>query len=113
MTKSVIKSDVKLPNVHVYESDEYYYVAIYANERTVETLYDYNEKPYRCLEYDANDFKELKSNINIDDVKSNPMKYFDYEPLSGKTLEQQVNDLRGENQMLTDCILELSTFIYQ
>ena len=102
-----------MPSVQVFESEEHFYVMVYANERTVETLYDFNEKPYRCLEYDVNEFKELKSNIDIEDVKSNPMKYFDYEPLAEKTTEELIQELKDENQMLTDCILELSTLIYQ
>lgn len=108
-----IHCDSKMPQVDIKKLDNEYYIYIYLNERIVEVEYSGQEKPYSCYEYDYNEIRCGLNDIDIQDVTASPNKYLDWAPPKKLTLEEEVAMLKEENQMLTECVLEMSTVVYQ
>ena len=76
---------------------------------TVDTEY----RDYRYYEYDYHEFCEKTENMNIDDIKKHPEKYLNYEPKREPTETERIKSLEEQNQMFTECLLEMSTLLYQ
>lgn len=101
-----IKSDVHMPNVDVKTFDDEYYVFIYLNEREIHEKYDYSESEYNGFEYDYNEFKVRKDDIDIEDVMNNPQDYLDYEPTPPATEAEKIQAQIMYTAMMTDTVLE-------
>lgn len=71
------------------------------------------EEAYTQYEYDMNEFQENAATVTEEMVKENPMKYLDYEPEKPKSIPEQIDDLKEENEMLRECLLEMSELVYQ
>lgn len=108
-----IHCDAKMPQVDIKKLDSEYFIYIYLNERKVNINYDSQAEPYSCFEYDYNEIRCGLDDIDIQDVTSNPTKYLNWQPPKELTLEEEVSKLKEENQMLTDCVLEMSMLVYQ
>lgn len=63
-------------------------------------------------EYDFNQFRELQTNVDENDIRTNPRKYLNYIPEKEKSLEEAVQEQAGQIQMLTECLLEMSEMVY-
>ncbi len=63
-------------------------------------------------EYDFNQFRELQTNVDENDIRTNPRKYLNYIPEKEKSLEETVQKQAGQIQMLTECLLEMSEMVY-
>ena len=60
-----------------------------------------------------NKFWECDYNeIDVEDVKTNPDKYLNWSEVH-KTQEERISELETQNEMLVNCILELSEVLYQ
>ena len=69
---------------------------------------DYVE--YQC---DMNEFRVDANEVTQDMVMASPIKYLDYEVEPQKTNEEKIKDLQEQNDMLTQCVLEMSELVYQ
>lgn len=68
---------------------------------------------YHYYEYDYHEFCEKTTNLNINDIHAHPEKYLRYEPKREPTEAERIKSLEEQNQMLTDCVLEMSMLLYQ
>ena len=64
-------------------------------------------------EYDYCEILETIGAIDHTDLIENPSNYLDYTPVKEKTLEEKVKILEEQNDMLTNCILDMTEIIYQ
>ena len=64
-------------------------------------------------EYDYHQFRESADKINEETVRASPAKYMSYVPEVEKSLEEQFEELKASNEMLTGCVLEMSELVYQ
>lgn len=113
------------PNLELREFDDNIYVYIYLNEAVKEEVeINYPESvneenvKHTVYYYDYAEFCEKKENLDLEDLKAHPEKYLDYVPKvtedpKPKTLEEQIQDLKDQNDMLTQCVLEMSELVYQ
>ena len=95
--------------IKMYKDNAYVFVNTNEEYKT-ETL---GGEPYSFYEYDYHEFCEKAENLNIDDIKKHPEKYLDYEPKRELTEAERIKSLEEQNQMLTDCVLEMSMLLYQ
>lgn len=64
-------------------------------------------------EYDYRQFRESADKINEETVRASPAKFMSYVPEVEKSLEEQFEELKASNEMLTGCVLEMSELVYQ
>lgn len=64
-------------------------------------------------EYDYHQFREFADKINEETVRASPAKFMSYVPEAEKSLEEQFEELKASNEMLTGCVLEMSELVYQ
>ena len=86
-------------------------------------IYDLNsveEVTQRCEEnefvqfrYDMNEFNIDSSVITQEMVAADSAKYLDYEPEKEKTALEMIAEIKEENNMLKECLLEMSELVYQ
>lgn len=70
-----------MPNVQTFTFEDKVYVYVYLNETEGDTEATEMCPSEHYYEYDYNEFCELASNIDLNDLKSNPENYLDYEPV--------------------------------
>lgn len=68
---------------------------------------------YTQYEYDMNEFNVNASVVTEEMIAADPIKYIDYEPEKQKTEMEMIEDLKEENDMLKNCLLEMSELVYQ
>lgn len=64
-------------------------------------------------QYRMNEFHVDSKVVTQDMVIADPQKYIDYEPEKEKTLKEQVDELKQQNDDLIQCLLEMSEMVYQ
>lgn len=103
--------DTPQPEVIVknHGDKSYIYISLHEVEDIERTEYG----DCRFYEYDYHEFCEKAENLNIDDIKKHPEKYLNYEPKREPTETERIKSLEEQNQMLTDCVLEMSMLLYQ
>lgn len=103
--------DTSQPEVIVknHGDKSYIYISLHEAEGIEHTEY----RDYRYYEYDYHEFCEKTENMNIDDIKKHPEKYLNYEPKREPTETERIKSLEEQNQMFTECLLEMSTLLYQ
>ena len=102
--------DAEQPAVRIVEDDECVYIFICQSGEWRDRRYDEHETPQRVWECDYNEIVTARDKIDIDDVKINPAKYLEW--TGEKTLGEKVADLIERNDMLTQCLLEMSEAVY-
>lgn len=63
--------------------------------------------------YNMNEFNVDSSAITKKMIDDDPMKYLDYEPEKKKTELEMIAEVKEENNMLKECLLEMSKLVYQ
>ncbi len=103
--------DTSQPEVIVknHGDKSYVYISLHEAEGIERTEYS----DYHYYDYDYHEFCEKTENLNIDDIKKYPEKYLNYEPKREPTETERIKSLEEQNQMLTECLLEMSTLLYQ
>lgn len=96
----------KKPSVEIKTFDDEVYVFIYLNETEGDTEPSDDYPSYHFYEYDYAEFKDLKSNLDLNDIKENPENYLDYEPVQKPTEEEKLQAQILYTAMMTDTILE-------
>lgn len=72
-----------------------------------------NVAPSIEYEYKMNEFRVDSKEVTQEMVMSNPQKYIDYISEKDKTIEDIINELKEQNDTLTQCVLEMSEVVYQ
>lgn len=103
--------DVQQPAVQIksYNSKSYVYIALHEEQGTEHT----EMGDYHYYEYDYHEFCEKTANLDINNIHAHPEKYLRYEPKREPTEAERIKSLEEQNQMLTDCVLEMSMLLYQ
>lgn len=88
-------------------------IFIYDLGSVKEIHHQMENKEYVEYEYDMNQFKVDSKLVTLNDVLINPMQYIDFEPEKEKSELEKIKELQEQNDMLTQCILEISELVYQ
>ena len=109
MTKSRFME--KQPSVKVVEKDKMY-VYICLNEKEVTEDHTNSEESAESItmyEYDYNEIIEDIGVLDIDDVKTNPGKYLNYEKAVEKTDKERIAELEAMNAELSTTVDSILT----
>ena len=109
MTKSRFME--KQPSVKVVEKDKVY-VHICLNEKEVTEDHINSEEstePVTMYEYDYKEIIEDIGVLDVDDVKSNPEKYLNYEKATEKTDKERIAELEAMNAELSTTVDSILT----
>ena len=109
MTKSRFME--KQPSVKVVEKDKMY-VYICLNEKEVTEDHTNSEESAKSItmyEYDYNEIIEDIGVLDIDDVKTNPGKYLNYEKAVEKTDKERIAELEAMNAELSTTVDSILT----
>lgn len=107
MTKSRFME--KQPFVKVVEKDKVY-VYICLNETEVtEDHCEESSEPTTMYEYDYKEIIEDIGILDIDDIKTNPEKYLDYEKAVEKTDKERIAELEAMNAELSTTVDSILT----
>lgn len=103
--------DAPQPGVQVktFGDKSYIYISPHETEGTERT----ERGEYRYYEYDYHEFCEKTANLDINNIHTHPEKYLNYRPKKEPTEAERIKSLEEQNQMLTDCVLEMSMLLYQ
>lgn len=95
-----------MPNVQTFTFEDKVYVYVYLNETEGDTEPTEMCPSEHYYEYDYNEFCELTSNIDLNDLKNNPENYLDYEPVPTLSQAEKIQAQVLYTAMMTDTILE-------
>lgn len=109
MTKA--KFSEQQPKVTIVTKGDKDFFFLCLNEEL--TSEQYEDKDYPYYQYDYNEIVEDAGKIDHDDITEHPEKYLYHTQETEKTLEEQVAELKESNEMLTQCIIEMSELVYQ
>lgn len=101
--------DKEQPNVSVTYQDGKVYIFICQNG-------DWNLDLETSETYWECDYKQIvttSDKIDVSDVQANPSKYMNWTEPKEKTEAERITELESANDMLTQCILELSSIVYE
>ena len=109
MTKSRFME--KQPSVTVIEKDKVYvFICLNETEVTEEnTNSEESSIPVTMYEYDYNEIIEDIGVLDIDDVKTNPGKYLNYEKAVEKTDKERIAELEAMNAELSTTVDSILT----
>ena len=88
-------------------------VFIYDLDSVEEVTQKTEENEFVQFRYNMNEFNIESSAITQEMVATDPMKYLDYEPERRKTALEMITEIKEENNMLKECLLEMSELVYQ
>lgn len=105
--------DTKQPEVRVTNYNDLVYIFLCLNEQIEEKIqYNFDsddENNQRTIESYVYDYREIVCNdgdIDINDVKANPAKYYEWQPTE-KTIKEQFEELKEVNAELIKCLSTL------
>ena len=109
MTKSRFME--KQPSVKVVEKDKVYvYICLNEKEFTEDhTNSEESSESITMYEYDYNEIIEDIGVLDIDDVKTNPEKYLNYEKAVEKTDKERIVELEAMNAELSTTVDSILT----
>lgn len=88
-------------------------VFIYDLDSVEEVTQKTEENEFVQFRYNMNEFNIESSAITQEMVDTDPMRYLDYEPERRKTALEMIAEIKEENNMLKECLLEMSELVYQ
>ena len=98
------------PNVKTVDYGGKIYIFICLNGQWSSTTTEEGiDKFWEC---DYNEIVTTPDKIDVEDVKTTPDKYLNWSEVH-KTQEERIIELETQNEMLVNCILELSEVLYQ
>lgn len=101
--------DKEQPAISIVEQNDKIYAFICLNgEWRVDS-----ESGIKYWECDYNQIVTNSEKIDISDLKMYPSKYLNWKELKPKTDSERIDELEQQNSLLTRCILEMSTIIYE
>lgn len=88
-------------------------VFIYDLNSVEEVTQKCEENEFVQFRYDMNEFNVDSSMVTQEMIAADPAKYLDYEPEREKTALEMIAEVKEENNMLKECLLEMSELVYQ
>lgn len=88
-------------------------VFIYDLDSVEEVTQKTEENEFVQFRYNMNEFNIESSAITQEMVATDPMRHLDYEPERRKTALEMIAEIKEENNMLKECLLEMSELVYQ
>lgn len=88
-------------------------VFIYDLNSVEEVTQKCEENEFVQFRYDMNEFNVDSSMITQEMIAADSAKYLDYEPEREKTALEMIAEVKEENNMLRECLLEMSEMVYQ
>ena len=104
--------DYVQPEVSIKKQNGYLYVFICLNQVLRKRICDDHITVTEYYECDYYEFKEVLGVLDERDILANPVKYINYKPKQKPTLEDEVKSLKEQNEMLIQCVLEMSSIVY-
>ena len=104
--------DVEQPPVKIINDGDKVYIYICLNGKWTERNYDESQEPQKVWECDYREIITSHSKIDIGKVKENPEEYIDWTEQKEKTDAEKIVELQEQNEMLVDCLMEMSEIVY-
>lgn len=104
--------DEKQPTVKMIIDGDKIYIFICVNGEWSERQYDESQEPQKVWECDYREIITTVDKIDVDKVKANPEMYLNWvEPIE-KSDSDKIADLKEQNRMHTQCLMEMSEIVY-
>ncbi len=104
--------DVEQPNVKSVRDGHTLYIFICINGEWTERQYTESQEPQRVWECDYREIVTDESNIDLEKVMATPEKYLDWTEPVKKNDAEKIAELQEKNEMLTQCLMEMSEIVY-
>lgn len=104
--------DTEQPAVKTIIDGDKIYIFICVNGQWVEREYDESQPAQRVWECDYREIVTDESKIDLEKVTVAPEKYLDWAEPVEKTDSEKITELQKKNEMLTQCLMEMSEIVY-
>lgn len=88
------------------------YIFICVNGQWTERQYDESQPVQQVWECDYREIVADESKIDLEKVTAAPEKYLDWAEPVEKTDSEKIAELQKKNEMLTQCLMEMSEIVY-
>ena len=88
------------------------YIFICVNGQWTERQYDESQPVQQVWECDYREIVADESKIDLKKVRAAPEKYLDWMEPVEKTDAEKIAELQKKNEMLTQCLMEMSEIVY-
>ena len=88
------------------------YLFIAVNGEWTNRQVENGAEPERCWECDYAEIMAEKGQIDVEAVKADPEAYLNWVPPVEKSQKEEIADLKEQNRMLTECLMEMSEIVY-
>ena len=104
--------DAEQPAVKSVRDGHTLYIFICVNGEWTERQYDESQEPQKVWECDYREIVTNENNIDIEKTMAAPEKYLDWTEPVEKTDAEKIAELQEKNEMLTQCLMEMSEIVY-
>nr|DAE53434.1 MAG TPA: hypothetical protein [Caudoviricetes sp.] len=104
--------DAEQPNVRSVRNGHTLYIFICVNGQWTERQYDESQSAQQVWECDYREIVTNESKIDLEKVMAAPEKYLDWAEPVEKTDSEKITELQKKNEMLTQCLMEMSEIVY-
>lgn len=104
--------DAEQPTVRSVRDGHTLYIFICVNGQWTERKYDESQLAQQVWECDYREIVTDESKIDLEKVTTAPEKYLDWSEPAEKTDAEKITELQEKNEMLTQCLMEMSEIVY-
>jgi hypothetical protein len=104
--------DTEQPAVRSVRDGHTLYIFICVNGQWTERKYDESQLAQQVWECDYREIVTDESKIDLEKVTTAPEKYLDWSEPAEKTDAEKITELQEKNEMLKQCLLEMSETVY-
>lgn len=104
--------DAEQPAVRSVHDGHTLYIFICVNGQWTERKYDESQLAQQVWECDYREIVTDESKIDLEKVTAAPEKYLDWSEPAEKTDAEKITELQEKNEMLTQCLMEMSEIVY-
>lgn len=104
--------DAEQPAVRSVRDGHTLYIFICINGQWMERKYDESQPAQRVWECDYREIVTDESKIDLEKVADAPEKYLYWSEPVKKTDDEKIAELQKKNEMLTQCLMEMSEIVY-
>lgn len=104
--------DAEQPAVRSVRNGSTLYIFICINGQWMERQYDESQSAQQVWECDYREIVTDESKIDLEKVMAAPEKYLDWTEPVEKTDSEKIAELQEKNEMLTQCLMEMSEIVY-
>lgn len=104
--------DAEQPSVRSVRDGHTLYIFICVNGQWMERQYDESQPVQQVWECDYREIMADESKIDFEKVAAAPEKYLDWMEPVEKTDAEKIAELQEKNEMLIQCLMEMSEIVY-